>query len=104
MAEAQQVKLLMTWDIIPEHEQEYFEFVIRDFIPGVQRLGCELSDAWATVYGDQPQILVGAVVSSLNRARQLISSQAWTDLNLKLMEYVQNYEQKIIPAKTGFQL
>jgi len=94
----------MTWDIIPEHEQEYFEFVIRDFIPGVQRLGCELSDAWATVYGDQPQILVGAVVSSLNRARQLISSQAWTDLNLKLLEYVQNYEQKIIPAKTGFQL
>lgn len=104
MADAQQVKLLMTWDIIPEHEQEYFEFVIRDFIPGVQRLGCELSDAWATVYGDQPQILVGAVVSSLNRARQLISSQAWTDLNLKLLEYVQNYEQKIIPAKTGFQL
>ena len=104
MAEAQQVKLLMTWDIIPEHEQEYFEFVIRDFIPGVQRLGCELSDAWATVYGDQPQILVGAVVSSLNRARQLISSQAWTDLNLKLLEYVQNYEQKIIPAKSGFQL
>jgi len=104
MAEAQQVKLLMTWDIIPEHEQEYFEFVIRDFIPGVQRLGCELSDAWATVYGDQPQILVGAVISSLNKARQLISSQAWIDLNLKLMEYVQNYEQKIIPAKTGFQL
>ncbi len=104
MTEPQQVKLLMTWDIIPEHEQEYFEFVIRDFIPGVQRLGCELSDAWATVYGDQPQILVGAVVSSLNRARQLISSQAWTDLNLKLLEYVQNYEQKIIPAKTGFQL
>ncbi|MDP3450265.1 MAG: hypothetical protein Q8R87_06770, partial [Anaerolineaceae bacterium] len=86
------------------HEQEYFEFVIRDFIPGVQRLGCELSDAWATVYGDQPQILVGAVISSLNKARQLISSQAWIDLNLKLMEYVQNYEQKIIPAKTGFQL
>jgi hypothetical protein len=104
MADAQQVKLLMTWDIIPEHEQEYFEFVIRDFIPGVQRLGCELSDAWATVYGDQPQILVGAVISSLNKARQLISSQAWIDLNLKLMEYVQNYEQKIIPAKTGFQL
>ncbi|PKO01568.1 MAG: hypothetical protein CVU43_12380 [Chloroflexi bacterium HGW-Chloroflexi-5] len=104
MTDAQQVKLLMTWDIIPEHEQEYFEFVIRDFIPGVQRLGCELSDAWATVYGDQPQILVGAVISSLNKARQLISSQAWIDLNLKLMEYVQNYEQKIIPAKTGFQL
>ena len=44
------VKLLMTWDIKPEHEQEYFEFVIREFIPGIQRLGAELTDAWATVY------------------------------------------------------
>jgi len=94
----------MTWDIIPEHEQEYFEFVIRDYIPGVQRLGCELSDAWATVYGEQPQILVGATISSLNRARQMISSREWNDLNLKLMEFVHNYEQKIIPAKSGFQL
>ena len=98
------VKLIMTWDIIPEHEQEYFEFVIRDFIPGVQRLGCELSDAWATVYGEQPQIQVGAVISSLNRARQIISSHEWKDLNLKLMEFVQNYEQKIIHVKNGFQL
>jgi hypothetical protein len=98
------VKIIMTWDIIPEHEQEYFEFVIRDFIPGVQRLGCELSDAWATVYGDQPQILVGALISSLNRARQMISSHEWNELNLKLMEFVQNYDQKIVVAKNGFQL
>jgi len=104
MAVHQPVKLIMTWDINPEHEQDYFEFVIREFIPGVQRLGCELTDAWATVYGDQPQIMVGAIISSLNRARQLINGQEWTDLNLKLMEFVHNYDQKIIPAKSGFQL
>lgn len=98
------VKLIMTWDIIPEHEHEYFEFVIREFIPGVQRLGCDLSDAWATVYGDQPQILVSAVIASLNRARQMISSQAWNDLNLKLSEFVQNFDLKIVIAKNGFQL
>ncbi len=98
------VKLIMTWDINPEHEQDYFEFVIREFIPGVQRLGCDLSDAWATVYGEQPQIMVSAVISSLNRARQIISSQGWKDLNLKLMDFVHNYEIKVIPAKNGFQL
>jgi hypothetical protein len=104
MTENQPVKIIMTWDINPEHEQDYYEFVIRDFIPGVQRLGCDLSDAWATVYGDQPQIMVSAVISSMNRARQLIHSQEWVDLNLKLLDYVHNYDQKIIPAKTGFQL
>ena len=71
MESDQAVKLIMTWDILPEHEQEYFEFVIREFIPGVQRLGWELSDAWATVYGAAPQILVGATLPNLNRARQL---------------------------------
>ncbi len=44
-------KLILSWDILPGHEQEYFEFVIREFIPGVQRLGFTLTDAWATVFG-----------------------------------------------------
>ena len=42
-------KLIMTWDILPEREQEYFEFVVREFIPGVQRLGFDLTEAWATI-------------------------------------------------------
>mgnify|MGYP001161981102 FL=1 len=54
------VKLLMTWDILPGREQEYFEFVVRDFIPGMQRLGMEPSDAWFTMYGSSPQIMTGA--------------------------------------------
>ena len=33
------VKVLMTWDIAPDHDQEYFEFVIGEWIPGIQRLG-----------------------------------------------------------------
>ena len=37
------VKLIMTWNIAPEREQEYFEFVVREFIPGVKRLGFEIT-------------------------------------------------------------
>jgi hypothetical protein len=98
------VKLLMTWDIKPEHEQEYFEFVIRDFIPGIQRLGAELSDAWATVYGGGPQIMVGALLPSLNRSRQLLCSPEWEALYNRLLDFVQNYQQKIIEARPGFQI
>ena len=97
------VKLILTWDISPERDQEYFEFVVREFIPGVQRLGFELSDAWATVYGSQPQILVGAVLPSMTKARQIMRSNEWKSLNNQLKEYVQNYNQKIIPKRGGFQ-
>lgn len=98
------VKLIMTWDISPEHEQEYFEFVIREFIPGVQRLGGELSDAWATVYGQQPQIMVGAVLPGIARARQFLNSADWQKLQQSLLDFVQNFEIKVVEARSGFQL
>ena len=36
------VKLLMKWDIKQEQQQEYFEFVVREWGPGLNRLGVEL--------------------------------------------------------------
>ena len=97
------VKLIMTWDIAPEHEQEYFEFVVREFIPGVQRLGLELHDAWATVFGDHPQILVGAVLPGASEAQDILAAPEWLSLHNKLMDFVINYEQKIVPSSGGFQ-
>lgn len=97
------VKLIMTWDIAPEREQEYFEFVVREFIPGVQRLGFELSDAWATVYGSQPQIMVGATLPSTLRVRQVLHSNEWKNLSNQLQDYVINYTQKVVAAQGGFQ-
>jgi len=97
------VKFIMNWDIQPDHEQEYFEFVIREFIPGVQRLGFELSDAWATVYGDRPQILVGAVMPSYSMAQQVLASPEWQSLNNQLQEYVINFDARIVESRNGFQ-
>jgi hypothetical protein len=97
------VKLIMTWDIIPEREQEYFEFVVREFIPGVQRLGFLVEDAWATVYGNQPQIQVGAAYDSLQGAKKLLQTSEWISLQNKLFDYVKNYQQKLVPTHSGFQ-
>ena len=93
----------MTWDIAPEREQEYFEFVVRDFVPGVQRLGFELSDAWITVYGNRPQILVGAILPSAAKARQIMRTTEWKDLQNQLQDFVQNYAEKVIDARGCFQ-
>ncbi len=44
------VKLLMHWDIRPGRDQEYFEFVVREWVPGIQKLGLQPTGAWYTVY------------------------------------------------------
>lgn len=97
------VKVILSWDISPDHEQEYFEFVVREFLPGIQRMGFELNDAWATVYGQHPQILVAAMLPSIDKARSILSSNEWVSLNNQLKDFVQNYSLKIVEAHGGFQ-
>ena len=96
-------KLIMTWDINPDHEQEYFEFVVREFLPEVQKLGFKLSDAWVTVYGEQPQILVGAILPTFQKVKKIIKSEEWKLLVNNLLDFVNDYQEKIVPASVGFQ-
>jgi hypothetical protein len=94
----------MTWDILPGREQEYFEFVVRDFIPGVQRLGLEPNDAWYTMYGEQPQILAALQSSSLASLQRILDSQDWKNLTKQLLDYVEDFNFKVVTARAGFQL
>ncbi|BBB46778.1 hypothetical protein [Pelolinea submarina] len=96
-------KLIMTWDINPEHEQEYFEFVVREFLPHVQRLGFQMSDAWVTVYGEQPQIMVGATLPTIAEINQVLRSEEWDALIVRLLDYVTDFKYKIVSATGGFQ-
>jgi len=100
---AMPVKILMTWDIAPEHEQEYFEFVIGEFVPGVQRLGLQPAEAWATLYGTYPQIQVVLLAENEPLARRALDSGDWAALQGRLFTYVKNYSEKIVPARGGFQ-
>ena len=98
------VKLLMTWDILPGREQEYFEFVVRDFIPGLQGLGMEPSDAWYTMYGDHPQIMTAAQMDTMPALQNILESQDWDGLTGRLLDFVENFEFKVVEARGGFQL
>ena len=98
------VKLLMTWDILPGREQEYFEFVVRDFIPGLQGLGMEPSDAWFTMYGDQPQIMAAAQMSGMSSLQTILDSSDWEGLIQQLLDFVENFDYKVVPARSGFQM
>lgn len=97
------VKVIMTWDIAADHEQEYFEFVIGEWVPGVQRLGFQPIDAWATVFGSYPQIQVGLLADNASKAREVMGSKDWAGLEDRLLNFVNNYSYKVVAARNGFQ-
>ena len=101
------VKLLMNWDIKPGRDQDYFEFVVREWVPGIQRLGLKPTGAWYTVYSrdkDLPQIMTEGITEELDTMREILASEEWTQLDDKLSEFVSNYQQKIVRATGGFQV
>jgi hypothetical protein len=97
------LKVIFTWNIKPGHEQDYFAYVLREYLPGINKLGMEITDAWATVFGDQPQVLLGAVVPSRKIARKILLSEKWDELTNVLLDYVDDFEVKITSHKGGFQ-
>ncbi|MGH2594013.1 MAG: hypothetical protein ACRDGG_10920 [Anaerolineae bacterium] len=98
------VKLLMSWDIVPGRESEYFEFIVKEWAPGLQKLGIETSDVWFTVYGDGPQMLMGGLAQDAATVRGVLATPEWKRLESRLKEYVSDFAHKLIPAAGGFQL
>jgi hypothetical protein len=104
MKERGLVKLLMTWDILPGREQEYFEFVVRDFVPGMQRLGIQPTEAWYTTFGARPQILTGGVTDNRQQLERALASDEWEHLREQLLEFVTNFDWKVVRASARFQM
>lgn len=97
-----QVKLIMNYDIKPGRDQEYFEFLVREFAPGLARLGVQPTESWYTMYGKHPQIMTGSIAENVGVAKAMLASKEWKELHQRLLEFVTNYSHKIIPVTPFF--
>ncbi|MEN6555032.1 MAG: hypothetical protein ABFD21_01385 [Anaerolineaceae bacterium] len=98
------VKILLTWNIKANAEQEYYGFMVGSFLPWINHKELALTDAWVTLYGNEPQIMVGVIMPTYTAARELLKSAEWLDLRDQLLEFVENFTCKIISQKGAFQL
>lgn len=97
-------KLLMRWDVRPETESEYFEFLVHEFIPGMDQLGVADIQVWYTAYGDREQKLASGVTESPDIMQRVLRSGEWETMVDRLRGFVDGYSQKIVPATRGFQI
>lgn len=99
------IRLLMQWDIKMGREQDFSEFVVREFAPKLMQLGIEPNEVLYTMYGEGPQMLTIGAVESPDKLAEILGSSGWSKLHDKLMTYVTNYSQKAVPDNgRNFQL
>ncbi len=95
---------MMSWDIRPGQEQTYFEFAMQTFAPALMEMGWQPTEAWYTLYGEGPQIMTAGITDSVDKMRDILDSGEWEELKSQLLEYVTNFEYKVIPATGRFQM
>lgn len=99
--------LIMTWDIKENREQDYMEFVLREWVPTTKRLGLDTVAAWYTQYRKDdsiPMIRVEAQAEDVLSIRNILAKTEWENIHDQLLEYVENYKQKVVETTGEFRL
>jgi hypothetical protein len=94
----------MTWDIQDGKEQEYIEFAVGELGPTLGALGLQISDVWYTVVGAGPEMVVLGQMRNRSDAQSLFASRDWSQLEKRLLTYVENVKIKLAQKKGPFQL
>lgn len=97
-------KLIMRWNVRHEMESEYFEFLVHELIPAMNKLGIADIQVWYTAYGEVEQKMAEGVTDSTEAMLRIMRTEEWEQLTDKLQTYVQDFSQKVIPATRGFQI
>jgi hypothetical protein len=101
------IKLLLSWDIRPEQDQEHFEFLVREFAPRLTAMGIKPIEAWFTIYGREngnPQIIIEAITDDLAKMREILGTSEWEELKESLLEHVDNFTQRVVRGRPHLQL
>lgn len=97
------LKLLLTYNVIPEHQEEYMNFMVNALVPTVQQMGLTSAGVWHTVYGDYPARLIVFVADDQDMMDRLLEGKTWHDLESRLEGYVTDYKRRVVAFQPGFQ-
>jgi len=97
------VKLLISYDILDDNQQAYYQYVLGEFLPQVQAMGLVLTEAWHTAYGDYPARLLSFVARDHATLDAILVHDDWERLEDKLKTFVLEYDRRVVPYRDRFQ-
>ncbi len=97
------VKLLMTYDPVAELRESYFDYLMGEFIPRLERLGLTMCESWHTAYGEYPLRLIAFMAADGRSMEEILTSDTFAALEERFKTYVTNYRRRTVPGQGWFQ-
>jgi hypothetical protein len=94
------VKLMHYWTIIPSKADEYAEFIVHKFIPGINGLGVHTVAGWSVLVGSYSEVILETVSNDLDQLEMALKSTEYRRLKSDLLNYIKHYKTKVlVPLK-----
>ena len=94
------VKLNHYYSVNPRKRDEYEKFIIKKFIPGVNRLNMHTVAAWSVMVGAYSDFILETVSNDLDILEEALRNEAYRKLRKNLQNYIVNYKTKVL-VSTG---
>lgn len=95
----QTIKMLLTYDIKPDLQDRYYQFMLGEMVPTLQSMGLMMGGAWHTAYGDYPVRLVEFLAEDREALDKVIETPTFERLESELLRYVENYRRRTVPVR-----
>jgi hypothetical protein len=90
------VKFNQYWRMDPEKIAEYETFILKKYIPGVNRLGIHIVAGWMVLVGGYSEIILEAVANDLHLLEEALTNPKYRSLSQDLMNTIKSYKSKVL--------
>lgn len=94
------VKFNQYWTVNFDKSREYEKFIIRKYIPGINKLGIHIVAGWAVLIGGYSENILEGISNDLELLENALRNRKYKELNDELQDYIKKYKNKVL-VKTG---
>ena len=100
---SEKYRLLLTYDIHPGHYENYYQYMLGEFVPTMQKLELRMIFAWH-VQGDKyPQRQVEFVCTNRKYLFTALNDPEFHEAEERLKNFTMSYTRKVVRFKNRFQ-
>ena len=94
------VKFNQYWTVDFEKVKEYEKFIIRKYIPGINKLGIHIVAGWTVLIGGYSENILEGISNDLELLEKALRDNKYKQLNDELQNYIKKYKNKVL-VKAG---
>jgi hypothetical protein len=83
------------WDVKPEKDKEYMDFIFNEYLPSMARMGINVTDGWLKIAGEGSQIIALGESDDVITSISALESREFRATENRLLNYVENYSKHI---------